>query len=627
MINLFRSKRFLPLFLTQFTGAFNDNYFRSALLMLIMFKMKLAPKYAETLVTVAAGVFMLPYFLFSTLAGEIADKYERVGIARLLKKIELGMMCCLPLLWLVKGEFVFLVFLFLMGTHSTFFSPIKYSLLPLELRKDELVAGNAYLEAGTQLAILMGTLLGTLIIMRVCGEMIVMGVLVFSGILGCITSLFIPKVKAANPEMSIHWNFIYETFRLIKYVRQDRMVFCSILGISWFWMVGLIFLTEFSPLCKTTLHVSEGVVSLFLVLFAVGIGTGSILCEKLLKGVLSVAYVPMASFGMAVFAIIFYVTTLYWTPFDDLAGIGQFLSVPLAWVMCLCLVLFTMCCGIFNVPLYVQMQSRAQPEILARVVAGNNIINSFFMVLGAAVCALLLWAGLPLPKIFLLVGVLTLGVTAFSVILIPRGLSQTLLRIFFKLFFRLRIEGLEHCAKVAGERVIVTPNHVSLLDGMLISALLPGRMGFAVDEEWAQKWFMKILACVMYTVPVSTTNPLAIRRLIAELKSGRMIVIFPEGRITTTGALMPLQPGAAVLAHKTDAWILPVHIAGAERSLFSYLKGKIKRTLFPKITLTVGEPRKLSSHSELQGVALRRTLLDEHRQMMNTRELINEKTF
>ena len=620
--------------MTQFTGAFNDNFFRSALVMLIMYKMFNTPeheKYARTLVNMAAGFFMLPYCLFSTLAGEVADKFERVKIGQCLKGIELLMMCCLPLLWLARegvnvfglfvlqGEFVFLAFLFLMGTHSTFFSPIKYSLLPLELRKNELVAGNAYLEAGTQLAILSGVLLGTLLVMRQHGEAIVMGTLVFSGILGVCTSLFIPKVRAGNPELKVHWNILRETFRIVGHVRQDRAVFWSIMGISWFWVVGLVFLTQFSPLCKNTLHVTENVMSLFLVLFAMGIGIGSVLCNRLLKGVLSMAYVPVASFGMAVSAIAFYVMTRHWTPVasvQPLANITEFLSVPLAWGMCLSLFFFTLCCGIYNVPLYVLMQSRAPKEFIARVIAGNNIINSFFMFVAAGVCALLLHAGMPLPLIFLVTGILCLGVTAALLRSIPRALSQVLLRAFFKVFFRLRVEGLENFGAVQNQKVIVTPNHVSLLDGFLICALLPGRIGFAIDEDWMRKWFMKIIGRLVYALPVSTTNPLAVRRLMAELNAGRTVIIFPEGRITTTGALSPLQPGAAVLAHKTGAWIVPVRIEGAERSLASYLRGKVKRTLFPKITLTVGEPQKLEAPAELQGAVLRRALVERHRAMM-----------
>ncbi|MCL1887926.1 MAG: MFS transporter [Kiritimatiellaeota bacterium] len=620
MTPLFSTRRFLPLFLTQFTGAFNDNFFRSAVLMLISYRMGLPAKYSETLINMAMGVFMLPYFLFSTLAGEIADKYNRAKIAWVVKVVELGIMCCLPLLLVVQDEFVFLAFLFVMGAQSTFFSPVKYALLPLELRDDELVAGNAYIEAGTYLAILIGTICGTLLVMRANGEAIVVGMLIVSGLAGVATSWFIPSVPAANPKLRVNLNFIGETWRIIQYVWGDRVIWWAILGISWFWVVGSVFLAQFPALCKTTLRVSETVVSLFLVLFAVGIGMGSLLCNRLLKGVLTLAYVPMASLGMAVSAGAFYFLTRLWTPIEPagggMAGILDFAREPLAWGMCLCLVFFTMCCGLYNVPQYVLMQSRTRPEILARVIAGNNIINSFFMVLAAGVCALLLHLGLPLPALFLVVGVLSLGVAAAAAKMIPRALSQVFLRAVFKVFFRLKMEGLEHFAAVAGDRVVVTPNHVSLLDGFLVSALLPGRIGFAIDEGWMRKWFMKILARLIYAVPVSTTSPLAMRALMAELRSGRTLVVFPEGRITTTGALMPLRPGAAMLAHKTDAWIVPVHIAGAERSYFSYLGGKIKRIPFPRITLTIGAPQKPAPPAGAQGVELRRALLEQHRAMM-----------
>jgi len=250
------------------------------------------------------------------------------------------------------------------------------------------------------------------------------------------------------------------------------------------------------------------------------------------------------------------------------------------------------------------------------VIAGNNIINAFFMFASAGVCALLLHFGMSLPVIFLVTGILCLGVTAALLRSIPRALSQVLLRAFFKLFFRLRVEGLENFGAVQNQKVIVTPNHVSLLDGFLICALLPGRIGFAIDEGWMRKWFMKIIGRMIYALPISTTNPLAVRTLINELNSGRTVIIFPEGRITTTGSLMPLQPGAAVLAHKTDAWVVPVRIEGAERSLASYLRGKIKRTLFPKIIMTVGKAQKLEAPEGFQGAALRRALVEQHQTMM-----------
>lgn len=615
MVSLFRTRRFLPLFLTQFTGAFNDNFFKSALLMLITFK--LGGANSEWLVNVAAGVFILPFFLFSAIAGEISDRFDRAGIARVLKGIELVLMCCLPVLWWVKGTVAFLVFLFLMGTHSAFFGPIKYALLPQELREEELVAGNAYVEAGTYLAILMGTLLGTVLVMKAHGEAMVIGVLIFSGVFGCATSLFIPKVGAANPGLRISPNFLRETWRSIQYVRENRTVFLSILGISWFWLTGAVYLAQFPTLCKVTLNVSDGVVSLFLVVFSVGIGAGSVCCNKLLKGVIAATYVPVACLGMAVFSIAFYVALLLWVPGSETVGVAAFLRSPLAWVMCVVLFCFSFLGGVYTVPLYALMQHRTESGILARVVAGNNILNALFMVTAAVVCALLLRMGLPLPALFLLVGVLTLGVTAVVMRLVPRGLSHIVLRAIFRLFFRMRIEGLERYASVAGEKLIVTPNHVSLLDGFLIAALLPGRIGFAVDEEWMQKWFMKIMSRLIYAVPVSSTNPLAIRMLMSELKSGRTLVIFPEGRITTTGSLMPLHPGAAMLAHKTGAMILPVHIAGAERSVFSYLKGKIKRALFPKITLTVRTATLLTPPAEAKGEELRRALLEQHRTLMS----------
>lgn len=412
-MHLLATRRFLPLFITQFLGAFNDNLFKNALVMLVAYKAAYEPAQIQFLVTLAAALFILPYFLFSATAGQLADKFDRARIARITKLWEIIIVAVGAVGFLGHHAEFLLFVLFGLGAQSTFFGPVKYALLPQHLRDDELVAGNAYIEAGTFLAILLGTITGGVLIMRESGEVLVVGVSVAVALVGYASSWFIPKAPAPMPALKVGWNIARESWRMVAHDRKNKRVFHCILGISWFWLVGATFLSQFPVFAKELLRADETVVTLLLAVFSVGIGLGSFLSSWLARGEISSKFVPMACFGMSVF-----MWDLFWVSSGlpahsaaELIGAGEFM-IHFAHIRIIAdLFLIAVCGGVFIVPLYAIMQHDSAPETRARTIATNNIINAFFMVVSAVVVVVLLqMLNLSLAQLWLVMAITNFAV-------------------------------------------------------------------------------------------------------------------------------------------------------------------------------------------------------------------------
>ena len=298
--SLLHKKRFLPLFLTQFLGAFNDNLFKSALVILITFQLaEQNGLNAQILITIVAGLFILPFFLFSATAGQIADKYEKSSLIRIVKLVEIVLMCLTAIAFYYLNLWILIILLFFMGAQSAFFGPLKYSILPQHIAEDELVAGNGLVSAGTYIAILSGTLFGGLFILNSFGRTLISAGVVSVAVLGYFASLFIPKAEALDSEIKIDWNIPRATWQIISYVRVIKPVFRSILGISWFWFLGAIFLAQFPTFAKDVLGGNEEVSTFFLMIFSIGVGFGSTLCNKILKGEISARLVVPSCLGLS----------------------------------------------------------------------------------------------------------------------------------------------------------------------------------------------------------------------------------------------------------------------------------------------------------------------------------------
>ncbi len=591
--SLLTSRRFLPLFVTQFFGAFNDNIFKNALVILITYvAAERAGLNAQLMVTAAAGIFIFPFFLFSATAGKLADKYDKSRLIRWIKLVEIVLMTCAAIGFYLKSVAVLMIVLFLMGTQSTFFGPLKYGILPDQLSENELISGNALVEAGTFLSILIGTILGGLLILAEGGVGIISAMVISVAAAGWVASFFIPPTKPAVPDLTVSPNVLRDTWEIVRHTAERRTLFLCILGISWFWLIGATFLAQFPTLCKDVIGANQEVVTLFLTLFSVGIALGSLLCNRLLKGEIHATFVPFGAVGMTLFIVdLFFATrhTLAASP-GQLLGAAAFLAQPASWRIVADLLLVSVSGGLYIVPLYAMLQHHSEASHRARNIASNNVMNSLFMVVSAVGTAMMLELGFSVPQVFLVIAILNTMVALYICQLLPGALAKGMIAWLLDLFFRVEVIGLNNYHK-AGDRMLIVSNHLSFIDAVLIAAYVPDQLTFAVNTHIARHRFIKFFLSLAKTFPVDPTNPLAMRSLISCVRQGEKLVIFPEGRITVTGSLMKVYEGPGMIADKTGAPILPVRLEGAQYTPFSRLRGKVRIRLFPKITVRFLEPR------------------------------------
>lgn len=413
---LLAKNKFLPLFLTQFLGALNDNVFKNALVVLITYV--LAEKYsynAHIIVVLAAGIFILPWFLFSGVAGQLADKYEKSKLIRIIKIGEIVIMLLACVGFYLENVELLIFILFLMGTQSSFFGPLKYSILPQHLKKQELISGNALVQTATFIAILIGTIFGTLLVLRQHGVEIVQASVVSLSILGWIASIFIPKAQSNAKNLKVNFNIVTSTWKILAYSYKNKIIFKSIIGISWLWLLGSTYLAQFPTFVKDVIYGNEEIIALFLTTFSVGVGLGALLCNKLLKGVVRTTLVPWAGLGMALFGIDLYLasTTIDIKVYSEILNISSYFEYIVNLRILFDLIFFAVCGGLYVVPLYAFLQTKSHKDYTARVIASNNVINSLFMVISSVIIIYLLKQGLTIPEIFLSASLLTLPLIVF----------------------------------------------------------------------------------------------------------------------------------------------------------------------------------------------------------------------
>lgn len=620
--SLLRVQRFLPLFVTQFLGAFNDNVFKNALIILITFKLATLDGLSSQLwVTAAAGLFILPFFLFSALAGQLADKYPKAPLVMLIKSFEIVLMVVAALGFHLQNVTLLMIVIFALGLHSTFFGPLKYAMLPEQLPESELLAGNGLIEAGTFIAILLGTLLGGSLILQSWGEHLIASALIVVAVGGYLASGFILKTKAANASLKIRFNIYRETLHLIRDASQQRDIFLAILGISWFWLVGATFLTELPVFAKNDLQATQTVVTFFLMLFSLGLAAGSLLCNRLLKGKIHAGYVPLATLAMTGFMIDVYfaATAIGVQHHAVLQGLFEFLQTGQGIRVSIDLLGIAICGGLYTVPLYAMLQKYSQADCRARVIAANNVMNALFMVIASLATGLLLWLGCSVAQVFLALSIANALVALYICRLLPSDLCKVLLRGLFRLLYRVTVTGVDNYHE-AGKRVVIIANHTSFLDALLLGAFLPGRLVFAVNTVMAERWWVKVFLKLVPTFAVDPTNPMAIKSLIEHVRLDKRCVIFPEGRLTMTGALMKIYEGPGLVADKSLSPLLPIRIQGAQFSPFSRLRGKLRIRWFPKIRITIFKVQQfnlpVACKGRLRRQMISRQLYDVMSQMM-----------
>lgn len=620
---LLASRRFLPFFITQFLGAFNDNVFKNALVILITYAvMDNAGISPQIMVTLAAGIFILPFFLFSATAGQFADKWDKALLIKYVKFAEIVLMIGAATGFYLNSVLLLLCVLFLMGTQSAFFGPLKYGILPDQLGAHELIGGNALVSAGTFIAILLGTIVGGLLILNEQGGNMVSVIVISAALTGWLASLFIPATRPASPDITVSYALLKETRAIIDQIREQRTIFRAILGISWFWLFGATFLSQFPTFAKTVVHGNEEVVTLFLTVFSIGVGLGALLCNRFLKGEVAATYVPLGILGMTVFTIDLYFASQSLPPprSQELINAAAFLSSLAHWRILFDMLAISVSGGLYIVPLYAIVQNEAEDFRRARTIAGNNIMNALFMVVSALGISLMLALDFSVPEVFLTIALLNGIVAVYIASLLPYALVKSLLQWLFHTLFRLEINGAEHYRQ-AGSRVLIIANHLSFLDAALISISLPERLCFAINSNVARQWWVRPFLFLADTVAIDPVNPMSTRLLIERIKNGDRIVIFPEGRLTLTGSLMKIYDGPAMIADKSGATLLPITLKGPQYTPFSRLKGKVRLRWFPKISIEIMPPTTLDLPDTLRG--------KKRRQMANLKlyDLMTETLF
>jgi hypothetical protein len=598
---LLRQRRFLPFFLTQFLGAFNDNLFKNALVMLLVFdasrRASLAP---ALLVNVAAGLFILPFFLFSATAGQLADKYDKSRLIRIIKLAEIAIMGVAAAGFAAGSLALLFVALFLTGVQSALFGPVKYAILPQHLREAELVGGNAFVESGTFVAILLGTMLGGLLSAAPQGAVWVSAGVLATAAAGYWASRHVPPAPAAAPGLRMDWNPLSQTWRILSYTARNATVFNSVLGISWFWFYGALFLAQLPSYAKDVLGGDAQVVTLLLTVFTVGIGLGSLLCERMSGHKVEIGLVPFGSIGLTLFAAdLFLASPAVTAEAPAAVGLTAFLAQTQAARILLDLFLLAVSGGFFIVPLYALVQLRSDPEHRSRIIAGNNILNSAFMVAASLIAVGLLAAGLTIPQLFLVTALMNAAVALYIYRLVPEFLLRFLVWLLIHSVYRLDKQGLEHIPE-EGPAVLAC-NHVSFVDALVIAAACRRPIRFVMDHNIFRIPLLNFVFREGRAIPIAPAREdpglleQAYEKVSESLAAGELVGIFPEGRITDTGELGKFRSGIRRIVERDPVPVVPMALRGLWGSFFSRKGGPammkpLRRGILSRIALVVGEP-------------------------------------
>jgi acyl-[acyl-carrier-protein]-phospholipid O-acyltransferase/long-chain-fatty-acid--[acyl-carrier-protein] ligase len=597
--SLMKARRFAPLFWCQFFSAFGDNFLKQALVLLILFQVSAADSGA--LIQLAGAALTFPFFFLSGIGGELADRYDKATVARRLKLFEIGVAALAVAGFAFHSLGVLFLAVFLYGVIAALFGPIKYGILPDHLAREELTKGNALVEGGTFLAILIGTIVAGLAAAG-GGDAIHFAWLMIVSAAACwIASLFIPATGEGAPHLRVNPNIAASTISLIRYIRAEPRLWWGAMVASWFWLVGIVVLSLLPPLVTYQIGGTEGVVTLFLAIFSVAVAVGSALAAWLAHGRIVLLPTLFAGVLLGIFALDLGWTASALAPPSVPVDLAHYFSSPHSLHIAIDLAGLAIAGGLFIVPTFAAVQAWAGPDHRARVVAAVNVLNAAFMVVGAVFFGLLQKLGLSIPLLFGLIGVANLVVTVIIARTLPTNWLIDFLSIAFRSLFRLEVTGLENVEK-AGHNAIIAMNHVSFLDAAVAVSLLPKRPVFAVDVGISQRWWIQPFLPFVRTMAIDPLKPMALRTIINAVRDGDMLVIFPEGRITLTGSLMKVYDGAAMIADKSDAMVVPVRIEGPERTPFSRLtSAQVRRRWFPKFKVTIFEPVKMNVDPALKG--------------------------
>jgi 1-acyl-sn-glycerol-3-phosphate acyltransferase len=563
-----RERRFAPLFWTQFLGAANDSLFKFAFTLLATYHATewggMDPGTAGFLI---GGIFILPFLLLSATAGQLADKLDKAWIMRRVKELEIAIMAIAAVAFVLHLAWVLYLCVFLMGVHSTLFGPVKYAYLPQHLAEDELTGGNGMVEMGTFVAILGGTIAGGLL--ETTGVVYVAAVCLVVALLGRAAAAFVPSTPSVAPDLRINLNPFSETLRNLKLAYPNKAVFNSLLGISWLWFFGSVFLTSFTPFAREVLRGDETMVTILLATFSIGIGVGSLACERLSGRKVEIGLVPFGSIGMTLFAIDLWLATR-----------GADYSM---WRVMADLFLLAFSGGLYSVPLYALIQTRTEPSHRARIIAANNILNAGFMVVSSLMAVALLKAGLSLPELYLVVALMNAACAAYIYFLVPEFLMRFLCWLLIHSIYRLEKRGLDNIPET-GPAVLVC-NHVSFVDPLVILAASPRPIRFVMDHRIFATPILSFIFRTGKAIPIAPAKEdeqlmnAAFDEVARALERGELVCIFPEGRITDTGELYPFRSGIQRIVGRTPVPVIPLALKGLWGSFFSRRHGRAMSNL------------------------------------------------
>lgn len=602
---LMGQRRFAPFFWTQFAGAANDNLFKFAFTVMVTYQLQVSWLPPAMAGLVIGALFILPYLLFSATAGQLADKHDKRALIRLTKSMEVVVMVLAAWGFWTANIAVLLVCIFLMGLQSTLFGPVKYAYLPNHLHERELTGGNGMVEMGTFVAILLGNVAGGLLIaIPQVGAQWVAGACVAMALLGRAVAQPIPATPATDPGLRMNWNPFTETWRNLVLAHGDVVVFRSLLGISWMWFFGAVFLSQFPSFAKDVLHGNEQVASLLLVVFSIGIGVGSLLCEVLSRRHVEIGLVPLGAIGMTVFSVdLYFATRSLAAPEAGIFTLASFVAQPAHWRVMADLALLSLFAGLYSVPMYALIQLRAAPTHRARIIAANNILNALFMIASSVLAGLMLTLGASIPQIFLAVGLANALVGAYIFLLVPEYLLRFVSWVASRLVYRYRVRGDEHIP-LTGPAVLVC-NHVSYVDAVLLMAASPRPIRFIMDHRIFKVPVLGWLFRLAKAIPVAprAEDPQAYEAAFAAagqvLRDGDLLGIFPEGGITRDGTLQAFKGGVAKIVDQAQAnglevAVVPMALTRLWGSFFSRIEQgsamvrPFRRGAFSRVGLNIG---------------------------------------
>ena len=602
---LLRQRRFAPFFWTLFSGAANDNLFKFAFTVMVTYQLSVGWLPPAMAGLVIGALFILPFLLFSATSGQLTDKIEKTRMIRFVKNLEIGIMLLAAWGFMSANVPVLLGCTFLMGLHSTLFGPVKFAYLPQVLSERELTGGNGMVEMGTFVAILMGNVVGGLLVaVPQVGPTYVAVACVALALAGRLVAQGVPPAPATDPGLVINWNPVTETWRNLKLAHGNIVVFRSLLGISWMWFFGAVFLSQFPSFAKEVLHGNEQVASLLLVVFSIGIGTGSLLCEVLSRRHVEIGLVPLGAIGMSVFAIDLYFASSSLPP-ADVMGLGAFVAQPQHWRVMADLALLSLFAGLYSVPMYALIQMRSQPTHRARIIAANNILNALFMIASSLIAGAMLGAGCSVPQIFLFTGLANAVVAFYIFLVVPEYLLRFVAWMSSRFIYRFKVQGDQHIPST-GAAVLVC-NHVSFIDAVLLMAASPRPMVFLMDHRIFRQPVLGWLFRLAKAIPIAPQkeDPQAYEAAFecaAEvLRAGDLLAIFPEGGITKDGTLQPFKGGIVKILDRAradglDVPVVPMALTNLWGSYFSRIEQgtamvrPFRRGFLNRVGLNVGAP-------------------------------------